>query len=208
MSITVLMRKTPQGRWPWAPHCVAGMWEVQAFQNKGWSAAPWKSHLQYGDVPREALHCLVQLPALQPLLCSQIMEVLMESHRWERDRGTGVESAFMTGIHGGLWNRKAAVRRLGDRPVVSARKHVRANQPWHTRASVSQSPAAAEGLCAWRRIPPFVLYICSVMMPYSSRWSSRLKKQVSDANFSTDLRCEVILYQHLSIQWQYPICGR
>lgn len=45
-----------------------------------------KSHLQYGDVPREALHRLVQLPALQPFLHGQVMEVLVKFHRWEKKK--------------------------------------------------------------------------------------------------------------------------
>lgn len=41
-------------------------------------------HLQYGDVPREALHRLVQLPALQPFLQGQVVEVLVKFHGWAR----------------------------------------------------------------------------------------------------------------------------
>lgn len=44
----------------------------------------WQSHLQYCDVPCEALHRLVQLPALQPFLHGQVMEIHMKFHRWER----------------------------------------------------------------------------------------------------------------------------
>lgn len=40
----------------------------------------WRPYLQYSDIPCEALHCLVQLPALQPFFGSQVMKVLMKFH--------------------------------------------------------------------------------------------------------------------------------
>lgn len=57
-----------------ACHCASGP-----------DTSPWNvpsgSDLEDGDVPGEALHGLVQLPSLQPLLHRQIVKVLVELHR-------------------------------------------------------------------------------------------------------------------------------
>lgn len=46
-------------------------------------------YLQDGDVPREALRCLVQFPALQALLHCQVAQVLVKFHGWKRKTARG-----------------------------------------------------------------------------------------------------------------------
>lgn len=57
------------------------------------------SYLQDGDVPREALHGLVQFPALQALLQRQLVQALVELHGCRREAASRVKQEVRLSSH-------------------------------------------------------------------------------------------------------------
>lgn len=57
------------------------------------------SHLQDGDVPREALHGLVQFSALQALLQRQLIQALVKLHGCRREAAARVRQEVRLTSH-------------------------------------------------------------------------------------------------------------
>lgn len=118
-----------------------------------------RAHLQYGDVPGEALHRLVQLAPLQPLLHRRVVDVLVKRHRCAGRKQIRVNRCgqFFFFICEAAEGRRDATEAPGL--VVTARKRIAA-EALALPVNISQTPSAAEGsteaLGLWRRIPPWL----------------------------------------------------
>lgn len=127
---------------------------------------------------------------------------------------TSVESVFVGGIHGGLWDRRAAVRWLESGrcdwvlSLLSLWGSTLEQIQWHVLSTfhtlLLQQKAwvcgSTEILWLWRRIPLSLLYVCSVTITSNnnnnrgwrsekSRHQVQISEQIKETTWGLDVRC-------------------